>query len=339
LPLKFVSDRDPKFTSKIWKSLFKDLFGSELAMSTPYHPQTDGLVERLNLTLKEMLRAFSDNASKDWDVYLPAAEFVYNSTYNTSVHDIPFRLDCGQIPLDHHGIAVAKILENQSEQSLDYEFKYDGTAVEFMTDWNDSLTLARQCLEEAGEKMRDQYEKLRDDVAIGTFKVGDMVNLDGRHLKVVDTTGKMGARKALDKRRLGPYKILEIIGDGTAFRLELPPYQKFHPVQPISRIELIKESSEFPLAHTEVPHLPVILGSEENAHEEFEIEKIIRHKTVRGNRYYLVKWLGHDEFDWKLESDLQNASEVLHDYKLNHGMLNVEPPRRSQRILETQSQT
>ena len=75
LPIKIISDRDSKFTSDFWRSLMR-MFETSLAMSTPYHPQTDGLVERTNnLTLKEMLRSFSDNGGRDWDVYLPAAEF------------------------------------------------------------------------------------------------------------------------------------------------------------------------------------------------------------------------------------------------------------------------
>ena len=74
-----ISDKDPKFTSDFWRCLM-GLVNTSLAMSTPYHPQTDGLVERTNLTLKEMLRSFTDNGGKDWDLFLSAAEFVYNNT-------------------------------------------------------------------------------------------------------------------------------------------------------------------------------------------------------------------------------------------------------------------
>ena len=91
------------------------MFETSLAMSTPYHPQTDGLVERTNLTLKEMLRSFSDNGGRDWDVYLPAAEFVYNNTYNSSVKSTPFRLDTNQDPLDPHSIAAHKILTDGTQ--------------------------------------------------------------------------------------------------------------------------------------------------------------------------------------------------------------------------------
>ncbi|MBW0548481.1 hypothetical protein O181_088196, partial [Austropuccinia psidii MF-1] len=52
-----TSDRDPKFTSELWKNLHT-LFGTKLSFSTAYHPQTDGLVERMIQTLEDMIRRF-----------------------------------------------------------------------------------------------------------------------------------------------------------------------------------------------------------------------------------------------------------------------------------------
>jgi hypothetical protein len=69
-----ISDRNPKFTSELWTNLYL-LFGTKLAFSTAYHPQTDGLAERMIQTLEEMLRIFcayglefkdSDGFTHDW---------------------------------------------------------------------------------------------------------------------------------------------------------------------------------------------------------------------------------------------------------------------------------
>ncbi|MBW0585246.1 hypothetical protein O181_124961 [Austropuccinia psidii MF-1] len=50
-----ISDRDPKFTSALWKNLHQ-LFGTKLSFSTAYHPQNDCLAERMIQTLEDMVR-------------------------------------------------------------------------------------------------------------------------------------------------------------------------------------------------------------------------------------------------------------------------------------------
>ena len=57
VPKNIISDRDAKFTCKIWKDLFAGL-GTELVFSTSYHPQVDGWTERVNRILLDMLRMY-----------------------------------------------------------------------------------------------------------------------------------------------------------------------------------------------------------------------------------------------------------------------------------------
>ncbi|MBW0549467.1 hypothetical protein O181_089182 [Austropuccinia psidii MF-1] len=57
VPKIIISDRDPKFTSEIWTNLY-DILGTKPAFSTAYHPQTDGLAERMIQTMVEILRIF-----------------------------------------------------------------------------------------------------------------------------------------------------------------------------------------------------------------------------------------------------------------------------------------
>ena len=62
---------------------------------TPYHPQTDGLVERFNSTLKSMLRKAADDEGKDWDRLLPYLLFTYREVPQASTGFSPFELVYG----------------------------------------------------------------------------------------------------------------------------------------------------------------------------------------------------------------------------------------------------
>ncbi|GKB92832.1 putative reverse transcriptase domain-containing protein [Tanacetum coccineum] len=84
-----ISNQDNKFASHLWRSLNKAL-GTQLDMSTAYHPQTDGQSERTIQTLEDMLRAFVMDFGKGWDRHLPLVEFSYNNSYHTSIKAAPF---------------------------------------------------------------------------------------------------------------------------------------------------------------------------------------------------------------------------------------------------------
>ncbi|KAG2773424.1 hypothetical protein PC129_g18312 [Phytophthora cactorum] len=65
-----LSDRGPNFTSGLTRSLTSKTSRIKKLFSTAYHPQTQGLVERFNVTLLNMLRMYVHKSQKDWDVYL-----------------------------------------------------------------------------------------------------------------------------------------------------------------------------------------------------------------------------------------------------------------------------
>ncbi|GJS91911.1 putative reverse transcriptase domain-containing protein [Tanacetum coccineum] len=71
------------------KALYKAL-GTQLDLSTAYHPETDGQSERTIQTLEDMLRACAIDFSGNWDTHLPFVEFSYNNSYHTSVKCAPF---------------------------------------------------------------------------------------------------------------------------------------------------------------------------------------------------------------------------------------------------------
>lgn len=89
VPMSIVSDRDSKFTSRFWQSL-QTALGTELRLSSAYHPQTDSQSERTIQTLEDLLRMCVLDFQGNWESHLPLAEFAYNNSYHSSIGMAPF---------------------------------------------------------------------------------------------------------------------------------------------------------------------------------------------------------------------------------------------------------
>jgi hypothetical protein len=96
IPNNIVSDRDPRFVSRFWKSLHKAL-GTKLSFSTAYHPQTDGQSERTIQVLEYMLHASSLEFKESWDELLPLVKFAYNNSYQSSIKMAPYEALYGRM--------------------------------------------------------------------------------------------------------------------------------------------------------------------------------------------------------------------------------------------------
>ena len=97
LPKTIVSDRDVRFTSYFWKTLWH-LLGTKLKFFTAYHPQTNGQTEVVNHSLGNLLRCLVGENSRNWDLLLPRAEFAYNCSVNRSTGKSPFEIIHGYKP-------------------------------------------------------------------------------------------------------------------------------------------------------------------------------------------------------------------------------------------------
>ena len=98
LPEVIISDRDPRFTSKFWTSLF-DLLGTDLRFSTAFHPQTDGQSERMIQTLENFLRPYVERNPSEWTQHLALAEFAANNAVSMATGYSLFYLNGGEHPI------------------------------------------------------------------------------------------------------------------------------------------------------------------------------------------------------------------------------------------------
>ncbi|KAG8083441.1 hypothetical protein GUJ93_ZPchr0015g6879 [Zizania palustris] len=97
IPQSIVLDRDPVFTSTFLRELMR-LSGTKLLMSSAFHPQTDGQSEVANRVIVMYLRCFTGDQPRQWLRWLPWVEYIYNTVYQSSLHETPFRVVYGRDP-------------------------------------------------------------------------------------------------------------------------------------------------------------------------------------------------------------------------------------------------
>lgn len=157
IPRKIVSDRDKVFTSSFWQHLFK-LQGTTLAMSTAYHPQTDGQSEIVNKCLEMYLRCFVFDKPTAWVPLLPWAEFWYNTAYHEAIGMSPFKAVYGRDP--------PSVITDYTAQDT------PGDVLKLLQDRDEVLQRLRQNLLRAQARMKKFADGRRRDFS---FAVDDLV--------------------------------------------------------------------------------------------------------------------------------------------------------------------
>jgi hypothetical protein len=300
IPSSIVSDRDVRFTSNFWKALWQQT-GTKLAMSTAYHPQSDGQTERANRTLEDMLRAYTNYQQDNWDEQLVAAEIAYNNSVQASTGFSPFFLNSGQ----HPNLPIVEAVR-------DADASTNPTANEMLQGMTQALQQARDNLLVA-QNRQQQYanEHRREKV----FDEGDMVLLSTANLRNENRAPK------LSPKYIGPFPISRVVSD-VAYELMLPATMKIHPVFHVSKLREYKDGSEqFPERAQEQQSRP---ASEEviDGEEAWEVEQVVDKRVRKRGRgrpvvEYLVRWKGYPDWEktWEPEKNLRAAKEAVEDYE------------------------
>jgi len=306
MPKVIVSDRDDRFVSKFWKSLFSSL-GTELKFSTAFHPQTDGQSERANRTLEQYLRNYVCARQDDWDDYLDLAEFAMNDTVNSSTGYSPFQLLYGVSPRTAVDMACESVLPATQQ---------------FVDDMTDMLAHAKARLQEAQAVQTHYANARRRDLE---FAVGDLVRLSTANLQLPSTMSKK-----LVHRYVGPFKVLEKV-HACAYKLQLPPAMKIHPVVHVSKLLPWRVDAEHPdhnaVAESLPPFAPCV--------QQRVIEAVLDKRITRfgaGTQFVecLCRFVGKgpEEDEWVHEDDVPLAVLLAYDAS-HHGAVPVQ--RRSTR--------
>ena len=89
VPKRIHSDQGRQFESRLFRAMC-DRLGVRKTRTTPYHPQSDGMVERFNRTLKDMMSKYIKSDGADWDEKVQPCTFAYNSSVHTATGHTPF---------------------------------------------------------------------------------------------------------------------------------------------------------------------------------------------------------------------------------------------------------
>ena len=184
VPSRIIHDRAPEFLSSVLQDTAA-VFGVQQLPTSGGHPQTDGLVERLNRTLKAMLTKLVAKNGRDWDTKLGPVLMAYRTTPQMSTGESPFYLLYGRdakVPsaLDFYvPRPPAVVTESEYGRALFQELKK-------------VREIARQHIRKAQSSQKEQYDKHSKEPVI---KAGDLVML------------KVDAKFKLDRSFRGPYRV------------------------------------------------------------------------------------------------------------------------------------
>jgi hypothetical protein len=287
VPKVIISDRDPRFTSRFMTTV-ASMLGTKQALSTAFHPQTDGQTEVVNRMLEQFLRHYVSAHCKDWDAYLPCAAFALNNSRHSSTGVTPFYLNYGRHP------------RTPLRTWMDVVGGRVPAACDFRQRIAEALTQAKACLLKSQAQMKAAADRKRRPAP--TYEVGQEVLLSTKNLAFKGF--KHAHAKKLLPRFVGPFKVEALVGKA-AVKLSLLKNMGIHPVFHVSLVK--------PYLHdgTSDAVPPPVLALDNSV--QYEVESILAQRGRGRTLEYLVKWRGYStqHNSWEPASGLENAPEVV----------------------------
>ncbi|CAM1312561.1 Uncharacterised protein r2_g2301 [Pycnogonum litorale] len=194
IPVELICDQGPQFDSKLFK-LFCEELGVKISYITPYHHQSNGMIERLNRSLLNMLRMYIDSDQKDWDEYLGPVLFAYRTSVHSVTKVSPFeavQMRTPRLPID---LKYPTSLENQEQ---------------IVRRMSETRKRMRNNLMKAAENRKNLYDE-KNRVVEPSFKVDDKVYYKRKLMK-------RGFAPKLMRNWCGPFRIVNQESD-TNFKI------------------------------------------------------------------------------------------------------------------------
>jgi hypothetical protein len=294
MPKSIVSDRDARFTSKLWTE-FMHLWQIQKKMSTAFHPQTDGQTERMNRTLEEMLRHVINPTMDNWEQMLPRVQFAYNSAVQASTGMTPFMAAFGSEPRT----PLTPVIP-------DRDVKHP-TVSNLIAEMKDITARVRTALTVAQSRQTSYANRFRREVE---FQENDAVLLSTQNLSLKGPKDRKISVRKLMPKFVGPFRVVRRVGP-VAYELELPKNWKVHPVFHVSLLVRWHENWR-----DGKPPPPVMLL--EDGSLEYEVEQVLGARLdAHGKaKQYYVKWKGFaiEHCSWEPARHLTNCADLVAEY-------------------------
>ena len=288
LPTHILSDRGTQFTG-VFNQTLADRLGYSWKLTTAHTAWSDGQTERTNRFLEDVLRHFVSADMRDWDTHLSHVQFAMNDAWQESVQETPFFLNRGRHP-------KSPLTVNLPDRPV-----INPAAGEFADHIRSLIARTRRCMLAAQQRQKRYYDERRTDAA---FSVGTKVLLSTANLalKVLTT----GTRK-LAPKWVGPFTITERIGP-LGYKLDLPDSMKVHDEFHVSFLKLYHADGR-----VQPPPIPELIDNE----LEFEVDKILNHRLVKGRQRkleYLLRFTGYGpEHDMWL-ADMSKCPDLVQEF-------------------------
>jgi hypothetical protein len=195
-------------------------------MSSSFHLQTDGQMDRVDQTLETYLRHYVSVELNDWNTLLSRAEFAHNAAYHESTRSSPFKLNFGYHPRTPVGEVVEVVHPASSAfvERLQYAL---GLAHRYLiaTQQRQKVFADQRCVEKV-------------------YKVGDKVLLSTKYLNLKHSE----TNRKLLPTWIGPFEVVQVVGP-VAYNLKMNPVWGVHPVFHISLLEPYRKAAGYKPHH------------------------------------------------------------------------------------------
>ncbi|GBG59081.1 hypothetical protein CBR_g24424 [Chara braunii] len=193
LPKSIISDRDVRFTSKLWKAAAAEQ-GTQLQMTSGNHPEANGQVEQLNCAVQHLLRHYIKPNQVDWDEKLALIASLYNNAVHSTTGVSPncLLLTCKpRLPLD---FLLPDNQPSAAPGTLEFPYRYE--------------RLMQQAVKQMHRAQAAMIESENKHRCPSTFQVGDRVWVK---------SSELGQEHRISRKRMPqyfePWEVLDIVGD------------------------------------------------------------------------------------------------------------------------------